>query len=189
MARHSGNDRSDSSGKETGLSVVSAGMRITGKLDTSGVVKVEGVVVGSIRAERQVLVARGGVVEGDILTREAIIGGEVRGSIYADDRVEVQTTSQIHGDIITKRILLQEGGEVNGHLKMEDPKALSRQVTAAKPEQPDAQSADQSQPDIAAASGGQDAVALGKQTTPASGDVPPDLQSGPPIRHIGMPRR
>ena len=87
MARHSGNDRSDS-GKEAGLSVVSAGMRITGQLDTTGVVKVEGIVVGSIRAERQVLVAKGGVVEGDILTREAIIGGQVRGAIYADERVE-----------------------------------------------------------------------------------------------------
>ena len=106
MARHSGNDRSDS-GKEAGLSVVSAGMRITGQLDTTGVVKVEGIVVGSIRAERQVLVAKGGVVEGDILTREAVIGGQVRGAIYADERVEVQTTSQIHGDITTKRILLQ----------------------------------------------------------------------------------
>lgn len=113
-------------GKEPGLSVVAAGMRINGQLDTNGVVKVEGVVSGSVRAERQVLVAKGGMVEGDILTVEAVIGGEVRGAIYADERVEVQATSLINGDITTKRILLQEGGEVNGHLKMEDPKALSR---------------------------------------------------------------
>ena len=189
MARHSANDRSDSSGKETGLSVVSAGMRITGQLDTNGVVKVEGVVVGSVRAERQVLVAKGGLVEGDILTREAVIGGEVRGAIYADERVEVQTTSQIHGDITTKRILLQEGGEVNGHLKMEDPKALSRQLGAAKPEESDAHSADQPQPDIAELPDGGDAVALGSQTTPPGGDIPPDLQPEPSMRHIGVPRR
>lgn len=188
MARHSGNDRSDS-GKEAGLSVVSAGMRITGQLDTTGVVKVEGVVVGSIRAERQVLVAKGGVVEGDILTREAIIGGQVRGAIYADERVEVQTTSQIHGDITTKRILLQEGGEVNGHLKMEDPKALSRQVAAVKSDVSDAQSADQPQPDIAEVRDGEDAVALGQQATPPGDDIPPEPRPEPPIRHIGMPRR
>ena len=174
MARNTANDRSDSSGKETGLSVVSAGMRITGQLDSNGVVKVEGVVVGCIRAERQVLVARGGMVEGDILTREAVIGGEVRGGIYADERVEVQTTSHIHGDITTKRILLQEGGEVNGHLKMEDPKALSRHLPAGKPEESDAQSSEQPQPDIAA--------------TPTGGDSPPDLRPEPPIRRIGVPR-
>ena len=113
-------------GREPGLSVVATGMRIDGRLDTNGVVKVEGFVSGSIRAERQVLVAKGGIVEGDILTREAVIGGEVRGAIYADERVEVQAGSQVNGDITTKRILLQEGGEVNGHLRMEDPKALAR---------------------------------------------------------------
>jgi cytoskeletal protein CcmA (bactofilin family) len=120
-------------GKEPGLSVVAAGMRVTGQLDTNGVVKVEGVVSGSVRAERQVLVAKGGVVEGDILTVEAVIGGEVRGAIYADERVEVQASSLINGDITTKRILLQEGGEVNGHLKMEDPKALSRKPSGLVP--------------------------------------------------------
>jgi cytoskeletal protein CcmA (bactofilin family) len=113
-------------GREPGLSVVAGGMSITGRLDTNGVVKVEGTVTGSVRAERQVLVAKGGLVDGDILTREAVIGGEVRGAIYADERVEVQASSQINGDITTKLILLQEGGEVNGHLRMEDPQALAR---------------------------------------------------------------
>ncbi len=114
--------------REPGLSVVASGMSINGHLDTNGVVKVEGKVTGSIRAERQVLVDRGGMVDGDIMTREAIIGGKVRGAIYADERVEVQATSLINGDITTKRILLQEGGEVNGHVRMEDPKALSRKT-------------------------------------------------------------
>lgn len=125
-------------GREPGLSVVAGGMSITGQLDTNGVVKVEGKVTGSVRAERQVLVAKGGMVDGDILTREAIIGGSVRGAIYADERVEVQATSQINGDITTKRILLQEGGEVNGHVRIEDPKALSRKVEQTGSDSPDA---------------------------------------------------
>jgi cytoskeletal protein CcmA (bactofilin family) len=57
-------------------------------------------------------------VEGDIITKEAIIGGEVRGTIQAEERVEIQTTSVVHGDINTKRLLVQEGGEVNGVLRM-----------------------------------------------------------------------
>ncbi len=127
--------------REPGLSVVASGMNINGHLDTNGVVKVEGKVTGSIRAERQVLVARGGMVDGDIMTREAIIGGKVRGAIYADERVEVQATSLINGDITTKRILLQEGGEVNGHVRMEDPKALSRKNALPGETEPDSDSA------------------------------------------------
>lgn len=112
--------------KEPGLSIVSVGMEITGRLDTNGVVKVEGTVRGSIRAERQVLIARGGLVEGDVYTREAIIGGAVSGAIYADERVEVQAESKIDGDITTQKLMVQEGGDVNGNVRMANPDALSR---------------------------------------------------------------
>src|SRR5437773_138456 len=69
-------------------------------------------------ASRQVLVAKGGVVEGDVVTHEAIIGGEVRGGIGAQERVELQATSVVHGDITTKRLFVQEGGEINGVIRM-----------------------------------------------------------------------
>jgi cytoskeletal protein CcmA (bactofilin family) len=104
--------------REPGLSIIAAGMRVEGELISDGVVKIEGTLVGTVRAEQQVLVARGGVVDGDIYTREAVVGGEVRGGIFADERVEVQATSVVQGDIATQRITVQEGGEVNGHIKM-----------------------------------------------------------------------
>ena len=103
---------------DVGLSIIGTGMRVVGDIMAEGVVKVEGVVVGTVRAGRQVLVAKGGEVEGDIITREAIVGGEVRGSIQANERVEVQATSVVHGDITTRRLFVQEGGELNGILRM-----------------------------------------------------------------------
>ncbi len=121
------------SGRDGNLSIIAAGTRVVGELATDGVLKVEGTVVGSIRAERQLLVARGGVIEGDVYTREAIVGGRVVGSVYADERVEVQASSVVHGDIVTKRLVVQEGGEVNGHVRMEEPNALERGASVAGP--------------------------------------------------------
>ncbi|HEX9282789.1 MAG TPA: polymer-forming cytoskeletal protein [Gemmatimonadales bacterium] len=103
---------------ETGLSIIGTGMRVVGDITAEGVVKIEGTVVGTVRAGRQVLVGKGGEVEGDVISREAIIGGEVRGSIRADERVEIQSTSVVHGDIAAKRLLVQEGGEINGVVRM-----------------------------------------------------------------------
>ena len=93
-------------------------MRVVGDITADGVVKIEGTVVGTVRAARQVLVGKGGEVEGDVISREAIIGGEVRGSIRADERIEIQSTSVVHGDVIAKRLLVQEGGEINGVVRM-----------------------------------------------------------------------
>jgi cytoskeletal protein CcmA (bactofilin family) len=117
-------------GEGTGLSIIGAGMTITGDVITDGVVKVEGCVRGSVRATQQILLAPGGMVEGDLVTKEAIIGGEVRGTVRAEDRVEVQASSVILGDIITARIAILEGGQVNGEIKMgpDSETGRSRQV-------------------------------------------------------------
>ena len=118
--------------REPGLSVIAPGMRVEGELVTDGVVKIEGTIVGSVRADQQVLVAKGGVVEGDIHTREAILGGEVRGSVLASERVEVQASSVVQGDIMTRRIVVHEGGEVNGHVRMGDPAMQGEAASEAR---------------------------------------------------------
>ncbi len=121
----------------SGLSIIGAGMTITGDVDTDGVVKVEGRVRGSVRATQQILLAPGGMVEGDLETKEAILGGEVHGTVRASDRVEVQASSLIQGDIITARIAILEGGQVNGEIKMgsgsnaESPAIMSSQPSIA----------------------------------------------------------
>ena len=103
---------------EGSLSIIAAGMKVTGDIDTDGVIKVEGRVEGSIRAGRQVLIGRAGEVNGDINTREAVIGGKVQGTIVASERLEVQGTSTIIGDINTKSIAVVEGGKINGSVKI-----------------------------------------------------------------------
>jgi cytoskeletal protein CcmA (bactofilin family) len=111
------------------LSIIGPGMRVVGDITAEGVVKIEGTVVGTVRAGRQVLVSKGGEVEGDVITREAIIGGEVRGTVAAEERVEIQATSVVHGDISSRRLLVHEGGEINGVVRMGEDAAA--QQTAA----------------------------------------------------------
>jgi cytoskeletal protein CcmA (bactofilin family) len=113
------------------LSIIGPGTRVAGDITADGVVKIEGTVVGTIRAGRQVLVAKGGEVEGDIVTREAIIGGEVRGTVLAEERAEIQPSSVVHGDVTTRRLLVHEGGEVNGVLRMGETEAATPQERAA----------------------------------------------------------
>jgi cytoskeletal protein CcmA (bactofilin family) len=114
---------------ETALSIIGSGMRVVGDITAEGVVKIEGTVVGTVRAGRQVLVAKGGEVEGDVITREAIIGGEVRGTVVASERVEIQTSSVVHGDLTSKRLLVHEGGEINGVVRMGEGAAAEDEAT------------------------------------------------------------
>lgn len=110
--------RNDSPPPEAGLSVIAAGMKIIGDIESTGVVKIEGIVEGAIRGARQLLLGRQGTVHGDIRAHEVVIGGTVIGTIMADERVEIQGTSSVQGDIHTKSIVVLEGGVINGTVRM-----------------------------------------------------------------------
>ncbi|UCD25437.1 MAG: polymer-forming cytoskeletal protein [Gemmatimonadota bacterium] len=124
-----------STGRETGakpsprsngtddLSILGPGARVKGELEVDGVIKIEGAVDGTVRARGQVLVVKGGKVQGDIYGREVVVGGEVRGGVFADERAEIQATSVINGDITTPQITVLEGGTINGKINMAKPKA------------------------------------------------------------------
>jgi cytoskeletal protein CcmA (bactofilin family) len=112
--------RTDAPPSEAGLSVIAAGMKIVGDIESTGVVKIEGIVEGAIRGARQLLLGRQGTVHGDIRAHEVVIGGTVVGTIIADERVEIQGTSSVQGDIHTKSIVVLEGGVINGNVRMGD---------------------------------------------------------------------
>jgi cytoskeletal protein CcmA (bactofilin family) len=126
--------RASANGAEGALSIIATGMKVTGDIDSSGVVKVEGRVEGSIRSARQVLVGRQGVVQGDIETREAIIGGTVEGTISGGERVEIQATAVVNGDVSTRTIVIAEGGKINGSVKMEEQRPTARGAVVMPPE-------------------------------------------------------
>lgn len=105
----------------TTLSIIAKDLTVSGDLTTEGVVKIEGKVKGTIRANTQTLIAPGALVQGDLYTAEAVIGGRVEGNVHATDRVEVQATAEVQGDVYTRRIVVLEGGSVNGSIKMGTP--------------------------------------------------------------------
>ncbi len=95
------------------VSVVGEGMEVVGSVHSSGVVKVSGTVLGDVSADVQLLVAKGGRVEGDVRGLEVVLNGEVCGSVVAEKRVELQGSAVIHGDIKTPRLMIHEGAAVD----------------------------------------------------------------------------
>lgn len=107
-------------GREGVISIIGPGMRVVGDCETEGTLRIEGSVEGTVRAGKAVVVGKDGVVDGDISTQDAVIGGRVTGSITADSRLELQATCVVEGHIQARRIKLEEGGRVNGTVQIGD---------------------------------------------------------------------
>lgn len=100
------------------ISIIGPGMKVVGDCDADGAVRVEGTVLGNIRAGKAVVVGKDGVVDGDIFTQDAVLAGKVKGTVRAESRLEVQATSQIEGQVIAARMQLEEGALLNGTVQM-----------------------------------------------------------------------
>ncbi len=111
---------------ETTLSIISAGTSISGDITCSGVLKVEGVIDGSVRQARQVMLAKDGAIRGDVTANEIVLGGVVDGNVSAADRLELQPTAVVNGDITTKSIVVMEGARINGSVKMSELALVTR---------------------------------------------------------------
>lgn len=101
-------------GRDAVISIIGPGMRVNGDCETEGTLRIEGIVNGKVQAGKAVVVGRDGVVKGDIITQDAVIGGHVTGKVIAESRLELQETCVIDGEIRARRIKLEEGGRVNG---------------------------------------------------------------------------
>lgn len=119
------------------MSIISSGMKITGDLECAGVVKVDGRIDGSVTGARQVLLGRGGVVHGNVIADEVVVGGLVDGAIRAGERLELQGTAVVTGDIETKSIVVLEGARINGVVRMTDSTSSAGSASIISPTRPE----------------------------------------------------
>lgn len=105
----------------TGFSLLDAAIVVSGDLETSASLRIDGRVEGSVRRADVVVLGVGATMSGDIHAREVVIGGSLTGTVYASERVELQATAIVTGDLVTQSVLVQEGGVVNGRVLMRPP--------------------------------------------------------------------
>jgi len=87
--------------------------------DSAGAFVIDGRVAGTVRASH-VRVGPRGSIEGGIHADEAVIHGHVAGGVVARRRLALEKTAKVEGDVYARRIALEEGGMVNGAIRMGD---------------------------------------------------------------------
>ncbi len=114
---------------ETVISIIGPGMKVVGDCHTDGTLRIEGVVEGSVRAGKAVVIGKQGSVIGDVHTQDAVVSGRVKGTLQVESRLELQATCQIEGEIHARRMQLEEGAVLNGSVHMSE----ARRPVAAPP--------------------------------------------------------
>jgi len=106
---------------EAGLNtIIGKGSVIEGTLEVEGEIRVDGTVKGKISSTETLTVGNGGVIEADLDTKVAVIGGNVTGNVVATEKIELQSKAVVEGEITTKNLIVEEGAIFQGKCNMKD---------------------------------------------------------------------
>ena len=102
-------------------SLIAPGTRIDGNLSFQDGLRVDGEVVGDIRASSEspsiLVVSEEARVTGQIHADHVIINGRVTGPVHALELLELQPKARIEGDVSYKALEMHQGATIAGQLK------------------------------------------------------------------------
>jgi cytoskeletal protein CcmA (bactofilin family) len=110
--------------KSDEVTIISNGVKIEGKITSSGNIRIDGDVQGDITSQNNVAIGEFGKVNGQINANEIIIGGTVSGTVKAKEKLVLDSKSKLNGDIITKILVVEAGAKFEGKSKMGENKNI-----------------------------------------------------------------
>jgi cytoskeletal protein CcmA (bactofilin family) len=113
-------------------SLIADGTHIEGNLSFTGGLRVDGVVIGDVRANPEqpsiLVISETASVTGEIHVDHVIINGAVQGPVYARGMLELQPKTKIVGDVHYTALEMHQGAIISGQMY-----PLSESGAEAKP--------------------------------------------------------
>lgn len=88
-----------------------------GEIKTKGTLRLDGKVQGNVEADWCVLSDKAHL-KGNVTANGIIVGGHIEGNLTAKETVEVKQKGKVVGDISAGRLMVAEGGYVDGKVTM-----------------------------------------------------------------------
>ncbi|WP_339846820.1 polymer-forming cytoskeletal protein [uncultured Halopseudomonas sp.] len=114
--------------------IVAQDAEINGDISFSGVLQVDGRIIGNIDAEQGLVrVSEHGRVQGVINAPNVLINGEVIGDVHANEHLELDAKARITGNLYYRFIEMVMGAQISGtlnHLNEPAPAAPVAQISA-----------------------------------------------------------
>ncbi len=105
----------DSSGV---VNLIGVGTTIVGDVTSSGDIRIDGSLSGSVNTKGKVVVGTTGMVEGNVNASNADISGELNGAISVSELLSLKSTAKLDGDIIANKLAIEPGASFTGSCSM-----------------------------------------------------------------------
>jgi cytoskeletal protein CcmA (bactofilin family) len=105
-------------GNTEDITIISNGVKIEGKVNSSGNIRIDGKIQGDLAAQGNVTVGEQGDVNGQIAANSITIGGKVVGTVNAKEKLILEAKASLKGDIIARILVIEAGAKFDGKSSM-----------------------------------------------------------------------
>jgi len=103
---------------QAGNTLIGNGTSISGDVQSSGDIRIDGNVIGNVRGSAKVVIGSTGTVVGDVHCMNADIQGKVNGRLNIGDMLFLRGDAVIDGDVYAGKLQIEPNVTFNGHCHM-----------------------------------------------------------------------
>ena len=100
------------------INMIGTGTVITGDIQSEGDIRVDGTLKGSVKTSGKVVLGKDGVIEGDVVCKDADVSGIIKAKISVAQLLCLKSTAKLNGDIITNKLSVEPGASFTGSCSM-----------------------------------------------------------------------
>ena len=100
------------------VNMIGAGTIINGDINSKSDIRIDGTLKGSIKTNGKVVLGKEGVVEGDVVCKNADISGLLKAKITVSQLLSLKSTAKLNGDITTNQLSIEPGAAFTGSCSM-----------------------------------------------------------------------
>ncbi len=107
-------------GNETGgsINLIGQGTVIEGEIRSTGDLRIDGTIIGSVSSKSKVVVGATGQIQGDITCQNADVSGQIKGQTIVAELLFLKSTARINGDISAGKLVVEVGASFTGNCNM-----------------------------------------------------------------------
>lgn len=98
--------------------VIGAGTRFEGKVEATGIVRIDGVFVGEIATKGDIIIGDSGNAQGKLIAKNMIVAGVSQATLTCEGKLEVKASGKVYGDVQVDSITIEEGAIFQGNCQM-----------------------------------------------------------------------
>lgn len=100
------------------INVVAEGTVLEGALYVKEDMRISGRVIGTVTAQKRVVVAPEGVIDGEVVAASADVSGSVHGDLDVAEHLVLRSGSRVEGNLKTDQFTVEKGAVFNGTCRM-----------------------------------------------------------------------